>query len=132
MNHWLLKSEPGVFSIADLAQRPDRTEHWDGVRNFQARNYMRTMKKGDLAFFYHSSCEVPGVAGVIEIARSAYPDFTSWDPKSEYYDVRSTPFGPVFPGSEIHATVVDNILTGNFIGKPAWSRIYDVLAIIEG
>jgi predicted RNA-binding protein with PUA-like domain len=89
--YWLMKSEPDVFSIDALKQRPQRTEHWDGVRNFQARNHMRAMKKGDLAFFYHSSCEVPGIAGIIEIVREAYPDFTSWDRKSKYYDERSTP-----------------------------------------
>lgn len=89
MNYWLMKSEPDVFSIDDLARRPKRTERWDGVRNFQARNFMREMRPGDLAFFYHSSCPEPGVAGIIEIARAAYPDFTSWDPKSPYFDPRS-------------------------------------------
>lgn len=94
MAYWLMKSEPDVFSIDDLKSRPKRTEHWDGVRNFQARNFMREMRKGDEAFFYHSSCAEPGVAGIIEIAREAYPDFTSWDPKSAYYDPRSTPEKP--------------------------------------
>lgn len=92
--YWLMKSEPDVFSIDDLKHRPSRVEHWDGVRNFQARNFMRAMRPGDLAFFYHSSCPEPGVAGIIEIAREAYPDFTSWDPKSPYHDPRSTPEKP--------------------------------------
>ena len=92
--YWLMKSEPDVFSIDTLKSRPRQTEHWDGVRNFQARNFMRAMRKGDLAFFYHSSCPEPGVAGIIEIAREAYPDFTSWDPQSEYYDNRSRPDKP--------------------------------------
>lgn len=94
MSYWLMKSEPDVFSIDDLKQRPKQTEHWDGVRNFQARNHMRAMRKGDLAFFYHSSCPEPGVAGIIEIVREAYPDDTSWSPKSEYYDPRSKPEKP--------------------------------------
>lgn len=94
MRYWLMKSEPDVFSIDHLRRRPKQTEHWDGVRNFQARNFMRAMAVGDRAFFYHSSCPEPGVAGVIEIVRAAQPDFTSWDAKSEYYDPRSTPEKP--------------------------------------
>jgi predicted RNA-binding protein with PUA-like domain len=94
INYWLMKSEPDVFSVDILAQRPKRTEHWDGVRNFQARNFIRAMRKGDLAFFYHSSCPEPGVAGIVEIAREAYPDFTAWDPRSQYHDPRSTPEKP--------------------------------------
>jgi predicted RNA-binding protein with PUA-like domain len=94
MAYWLMKSEPDVFSIDDLRRRPQQTERWDGVRNFQARNYMREMKQGDLAFFYHSSCPDPGVAGIMEIVRAAYPDDTSWDPRSKYYDPRSKPEKP--------------------------------------
>lgn len=86
-----MKSEPESFSIEHLRTRPRQTEHWDGVRNYQARNFLRAMKKGDLAFFYHSSCEVPGVYGIIEIARTAYPDPTAWDPENHHYDPRSTP-----------------------------------------
>jgi predicted RNA-binding protein with PUA-like domain len=96
MNYWLMKSEPDAFSISDLKARPKKTEHWDGVRNYQARNFMRAMKKGDLAFFYHSSCEVPGVYGIIEIARAAYPDHTAWDPENHHYDPKSTPERPLW------------------------------------
>jgi predicted RNA-binding protein with PUA-like domain len=96
MNYWLMKSEPDAFSISDLKSRPKKTEHWDGVRNYQARNFMRAMKKGDLAFFYHSSCEVPGVYGIIEIARAAYPDHTAWDPENHHYDPKSTPERPLW------------------------------------
>src|SRR5690606_17251109 len=91
MQHWLMKSEPETFSIADLARRPRRTEHWDGVRTYQARNYMREMRRGDQAYFYHSNCATPGIAGIVEIAREAYPDFTALDPESPYHDPRSTP-----------------------------------------
>ena len=96
MHYWLMKSEPDVFSIDDLKRRPRKTEHWDGVRNYQARNFMRTMQKGDLAFFYHSSCAVPGVSGVIEIAREARPDHTAWDAKSKYHDPKSRPDKPLW------------------------------------
>jgi predicted RNA-binding protein with PUA-like domain len=94
MAYWLMKSEPDVFGLDDLEARPGKTEHWDGVRNYQARNYLRAMCKGDLAFFYHSNCAEPGVAGIVEIVRGAYPDFTAWDPKSEYYDPKSAPDRP--------------------------------------
>lgn len=83
-----MKSEPDVFSIDDL--RKKKKEPWDGVRNYQARNYMREMAPGDLALFYHSSAKPPGVAGVCEIASEPYPDPTQFDAKSEYYDPKST------------------------------------------
>ena len=97
-----MKSEPDAFSIADLKSRSKKTEHWDGVRNYQARNFMRAMKKGDLAFFYHSSCEVPGVYGIIEIARAAYPDHTAWDPENHHYDPKSTPERPLWFMVDVH------------------------------
>lgn len=90
MKYWLLKSEPSVFGIEDLKNRPDDTEHWDGVRNYQARNFMRDeMERGDLAFFYHSNCKLPGIVGIVEIVRSAYPDFTAFDPESDHFDPKS-------------------------------------------
>jgi predicted RNA-binding protein with PUA-like domain len=90
MRYWLLKSEPDVFSFTDLKKRPKKTEPWNGVRNYQARNYMRDdMKVGDLALFYHSSCAEPGVAGIVKITCSAYADPTQFDPASEYYDAAS-------------------------------------------
>lgn len=83
---WLLKSEPDVFSFADLKKRPRKTEPWNGVRNYQARNFMRQMQVGDLGLFYHSSCDEPGIAGIVRISKAAYPDPTQFDPKSEYFD----------------------------------------------
>jgi predicted RNA-binding protein with PUA-like domain len=95
MNHWLLKSEPGTFSIDDLAAQPGKTSAWDGVRNFQARNMLRdSMKKGDTAFFYHSSCEVPGIAGIVRIVKDGYPDKTAFDRKHHHYDPESKPDDP--------------------------------------
>lgn len=95
VNYWLLKSEPVTFGINDLIKKPAQTDHWEGVRNYQARNLIRDhMKSGDLAFFYHSNCLPPGIAGIVEIVREAYPDFTAWNPDSRYFDPKSTPDQP--------------------------------------
>jgi len=94
MNYWLMKSEPGTFSIDDLAAAKKSTTGWDGVRNFQARNYLREMKKGDLAFFYHSSCDVPGVAGIVKVVREGYPDPSAFDAKDDHYDPDSKKDNP--------------------------------------
>ncbi len=94
MNCWLMKSEPDAFSIDNLAARPGKREHWDGVRNYQARNFMREMKKGDKVLFYHSSCPEPGVVGVAKVVKEAYPDFTAFDPESKYFDPKSSPDKP--------------------------------------
>jgi len=96
MNHWLVKSEPDVFSIDDLAKAPRRTTSWEGVRNFQARNFLRAMKLGDRALFYHSNADPSAVAGVVEVVRTAYPDPTAWDPRSDYHDPRAAPDNPVW------------------------------------
>ena len=89
MNYWLMKNEPEAYSIDNL--KSDKTTHWEGVRNYQARNMMRDdMQKGDLAFFYHSNCKPPGIAGVMEVVKISYPDFTQFDPESKYYDPTAT------------------------------------------
>lgn len=95
MNYWLMKTEPDAFSIDDLAARPRKTEHWDGVRNYQARNMMRDqMKKGDLIFFYHSNCKAPGIVGIVRVVKEGYPDFTAFETKHKYYDPKSDPAKP--------------------------------------
>src|SRR5579862_4464721 len=95
MNHWLLKSEPDSFSIENLAAKPKQTTAWDGVRNYQARNTLRdSMKKGDTAFFYYSSCDVPGIAGIVRVVKEGYPDKTAFDPKDDHYDPDSDPKSP--------------------------------------
>lgn len=95
MKYWLFKSEPDAFSIDALAAAPRRTSHWDGVRNFQARNMMRDeMKRGDLGFFYHSSCAEPGIVGVVKVVREGYPDHTAFDAGSRYFDADSDPSSP--------------------------------------
>jgi predicted RNA-binding protein with PUA-like domain len=95
MRYWLMKSEPGEFSIDDLAAQPAQTEGWDGVRNYQARNFMRDdMAIGDRAFFYHSNTQVPGVVGLMRIARAGYPDDTAFDPEDPHFDPKSEPTAP--------------------------------------
>ncbi|MEM9601392.1 MAG: EVE domain-containing protein [Pseudomonadota bacterium] len=93
MNYWLMKSEPDVFGIDDLKRV--KVEPWDGIRNYQARNFMRdTMKRGDKAFFYHSNTDVPGIVGTMTVHREAYPDHTALDPDSKYFDPKSTADAP--------------------------------------
>jgi predicted RNA-binding protein with PUA-like domain len=95
MNHWLLKSEPETFSIDALSKASKQTTTWDGVRNYQARNMLRdSMKEGDQAFFYHSGCDVPGIAGIVAIVKEGYPDKTAFDPKHHHYDAESKADAP--------------------------------------
>jgi predicted RNA-binding protein with PUA-like domain len=95
MRHWLMKSEPSECSIDDLAAAPMQTVPWVGVRNYQARNFMRDqMKVGDGVLFYHSSCPEPGIVGLCEVVSSAYPDTTQFDPKSHYFDPKSQADAP--------------------------------------
>src|SRR5262249_20739977 len=92
MNYLLMKSQPETFGIDALAARPKRTTHWDGVRNFQARNFMRDqMRVGDLAFFYHSNCDEPGIVGIVKIVKEGYPDDSAFDRKDKHYDAESDP-----------------------------------------
>jgi predicted RNA-binding protein with PUA-like domain len=97
MNFWLMKSEPDAFSIDDLAGRPEQTEPWDGVRNYQARNMMRDeMKIGDQVFFYHSNCSLPGIVGIAEVVKESQPDFTAFDPNDKHFDPKSNPDKPTW------------------------------------
>ena len=95
MKYWLMKSEPDVYGIDHLRAEKRQTDHWDGIRNYQARNFMRDeMKKGDLAFFYHSNCEEPAIVGLMEIVREAYPDHTAFLANEKYFDAKSNPGNP--------------------------------------
>ena len=97
MNYWLLKSEPGCFSLDDLERSPGGTAAWDGVRNFQARNLLRDqIKAGDGVLFYHSSCSDPAIVGLAEVIRGGYPDHTARDPQGEHFDPRATPEQPIW------------------------------------
>lgn len=91
MRYWLMKSEPDVFSIDDLARCPNGTDHWDGIRNYMARNYMRDdMRVGDQVLFYHSNAKPPHVVGLAEIVSTPYPDYTALNPESHYFDPKSS------------------------------------------
>jgi predicted RNA-binding protein with PUA-like domain len=94
--YWLVKSEPDCFSIQHLAACPKQTTHWSGVRNYQARNFMKAMKLGDRVLFYHSSCDPPAVAGTTVVAREAYADHTALDPKDDHYDPKATRDKPIW------------------------------------
>ncbi len=102
MRYWLMKSEPDDVSIDDLARMPKQTVAWYGVRNYQARNFMRDqMQVGDLAFFYHSSCAEPGIAGIVKVSKAAYPDKTQFEKKSPYYDAKATIDAPRWVNVEV-------------------------------
>lgn len=96
MAFWLIKSEPETFSIQDLAKAPKKTTSWEGVRNYQARNFLRAMKRGDLAVFYHSNAAPPAAVGIVKVVREAYPDPTAWDPASDYHDPKASPENPLW------------------------------------
>ncbi len=97
MAYWLFKTEPSLFSLDDLKKRPGMTEHWDGVRNYQARNFLRDkIKTGDLVLIYHSNIPEPAVVGVAEVVREGYPDFTALDPSSDHFDPKSSAANPIW------------------------------------
>jgi predicted RNA-binding protein with PUA-like domain len=96
MAYWLMKSEPDVFSIDDLAAAPQQTTCWDGVRNYQARNFMRSMQLGDQVFFYHSNATPSSIVGIAEVVQLAYPDATALDPTDPHYDPKATPQKPIW------------------------------------
>lgn len=94
VQYWLFKSEPTTFSIDDLANSPRKTTCWEGVRNYQARNFMKSMNVGDLGFFYHSNTDPPAIVGIVKVVKAAYPDSFAFDSRSRYFDPRSAPDSP--------------------------------------
>jgi len=103
MRYWLMKSEPDEVSIDDLARAPKQTTPWFGVRNYQARNFMREMEVGDRVLFYHSSCPEPGIAGIAEVSKLAYPDASQFDRKGKYYDAKATRENPRWYNVDVRA-----------------------------
>ena len=100
-NYWLLKSEPGSYSIDDLAAEPNQTTSWSGVRNFQARNFLRDqMSEGDMALFYHSVTD-PSAVGTVRVVRAGYPDETAWNPEDRHFDPKSTPEKPLWFAADV-------------------------------
>jgi predicted RNA-binding protein with PUA-like domain len=134
MNHWLLKSEPDSFSIDDLRKAPKQTSAWDGVRNFQARNMLRdSMKKGDQAFFYHSSCDVPGIAGIVGIVKEGYPDNTAFDPKHHHYDADSKADTPRWYVVDVKLIAkFERIITLDELRRHAAKKLEDFVLLRRG
>jgi predicted RNA-binding protein with PUA-like domain len=105
MQYWLMKSEPTSFSVEDLAAAPRRTTSWDGVRNYQARNFLRDqVQRGEQAFLYHSSCALPGIAGIVTVKRAAFPDPTAFDRKNKHFDAGSDPAAPRWYAIDVQLT----------------------------
>ena len=114
--YWLMKSEPSVFSIADLARAPKGTTCWDGVRNYQARNFMRAMRPGDQVFFYHSNANPPAIVGIAEVATAAYPDPTQFDRRHKHCDPASDPASPRWDMVDIrHVRTFDTAISLDFL-----------------
>ena len=134
MNHWLMKSEPDVFGVDDLARAPRRTTGWEGVRNYQARSMLRDeFRKGDLAFFYHSSCAVPGIAGIVRVVREAYADPTQFDRRSEYYDAASTREAPRWFSVDVRLERrVDPVITLPELREHAAGALREMLILKRG
>lgn len=133
MNYWLMKSEPSTFGIDDLAAAKGKTTGWDGVRNFQARNFLREMHKGDLAFFYHSSCEVPGIAGVVSVTREAYPDATAFDSSDDHYDADSDPNNPRWYSVDVKlVTKLDRIVTLEELRRHSQGKLKNMIVLKRG
>jgi predicted RNA-binding protein with PUA-like domain len=134
MNYWLMKSEPDTFGIDHLARAKNQTSAWDGVRNFQARNYLRNeMKVGDLAFFYHSSCEVPGIVGTMKVMREGYPDKTAFDPKNDHYDSDSNPDKPRWYVVDVKLEKkFDRIVSLDELRQHAGGKLKDMIVLKRG
>jgi predicted RNA-binding protein with PUA-like domain len=134
MKHWLLKSEPDTFSIDDLARAPRRTTGWEGVRNYQARNLLRDdFSKGDVAFFYHSSCAEPGIAGIVEVVRTGYPDPTQFDARSDYYDAAATRDAPRWYCVDVRlARRVEPVISLSELRSHASGALRDMLLLKRG
>jgi len=134
VNYWLLKSEPGTFSIDDLAAQLGKTTSWDGVRNYQARNMLRdSIKKGDAAFFYHSSCAEPGIAGVVQMVKGGHPDASALDSSDDHYDPEATPDEPRWYSVDVKLKrKFAAVITLEVLRKHADSALQDLLVLKRG
>jgi len=134
MNYWLMKTEPSVFSIDDLALAKRRTASWDGVRNYQARNFIRDdMQPGDLAFLYHSSCDVPGIAGIVKVTSKAYPDATAFDKRDHHYDPASERANPRWFAVDIQLeSKFRRVITLQELRAHAKDRLNELLILRRG
>lgn len=134
MQHWLMKTEPGTFGIDDLEARPRRTTCWDGVRNYQARNMLRDeMKKGDSAFLYHSSCDVPGIVGIVQVVKAGYPDPTAFDPRNPHYDPDSSRDEPRWYAVDVRLERrLARVITLDELRRHATRELRDMLLLRRG
>ncbi|MDE2304507.1 MAG: EVE domain-containing protein [Gammaproteobacteria bacterium] len=134
MNHWLMKSEPSTFGIDDLAAAPRKTTGWDGVRNFQVRNMLRDeFRKGDQAFFYHSSCPEPGIAGIVEIVGEAYADPTALDRKHPHYDPVGSAQDPRWYAVDVRLVrKFDRLISLDLLRAHAAGALRDMLILRRG
>ena len=134
MKHWLFKTEPSTFGIDDLARARNKTTTWDGVRNYQARNMLRDeVRKGDHGFFYHSSCEVPGIVGIVRVVRAGFPEPGALDPKHPYYDPDSDPAEPRWYSVDVRLERrIDPPITLETLREHARGALKDMLILRRG
>ena len=134
MNYWLMKTEPSTFSIDDLAKAPRRTTCWDGVRNYQVRNMLRDQfAVGDLAFMYHSSCEVPGIVGVMKVVKAGYPDSTALDPRHDHHDPAATVDDPRWYMVDVRLEQrFSRVISLDELRKHASGKLRDLLILKRG
>jgi predicted RNA-binding protein with PUA-like domain len=134
MNYWLFKSEPDSFGVDDLARSRDATTAWDGVRNYQVRNMIRDqMRVGDHGFLYHSSCEAPGIVGVVRVVRAGYPERAALDPKHRYYDADSDPANPRWYSVDVRLERrIDPPITLETLRKHAPGALENMLVLRRG
>lgn len=134
MNHWLLKTEPSTFGIDQLSEAPRQTTGWDGVRNYQARNFIRDqIKKGDEAFLYHSSCEIPGIAGIVTVVKSAYPDQSAFERRDPHYDPDSDPASPRWYSMDIKLKrILKRVITLEELKKHARDELSGMILLRAG
>ncbi len=134
MQHWLMKTEPGTFGIDDLEAKPRRTTCWDGVRNYQARNMLRDeMKKGDTAFLYHSSCDEPGIVGIVQVVKAGYPDPTAFDRRNPHYDPDSRADAPRWYAVDVRLERrLARVITLEELRRHAARELRDMLLLRRG
>jgi predicted RNA-binding protein with PUA-like domain len=134
MNHWLFKTEPGTFSVDDLARARGATTAWDGVRNYQVRNMIRDqMRVGDRGLLYHSSCDVPGIYGIVRVVRAAYAEHAALDPRHRYYDPDSDPANPRWYSVDVKLERrIEPPITLETLRKHAQGALKDMLILRRG
>jgi predicted RNA-binding protein with PUA-like domain len=134
VNYWLFKSEPDTYGVGDLARAKDATAAWDGVRNYQVRNFLRdSIRKGDRGFFYHSSCAEPGIAGIVRVVRAGYPEAAALDPKHRYHDPKSDPSSPTWYSVDVRLERrIEPVIGLEMLRKHAHGALSEMLILRRG